>query len=177
VAVREALLAESEAGRRRCRIAGRLAGNALAAGLADSWFFIRYADPDPHLRLRFHGLPDRLSSQLFGQVCHWAGGLVERGVCARFVFDTYDAEIERFGGPEGLAESERLFHADSLRRRRSRARISSREWSAEDDRTTLMALTVDDLLRSAGMAAAARLGWHREQAGKSGRTQERNTGG
>ena len=41
------------------------AEQSCAAGEADSWFFIRYSDPDPHLRLRFHGAPERLMGQLF----------------------------------------------------------------------------------------------------------------
>src|ERR1035441_9244429 len=40
------------------------AENVVAAGLADSWFFIRYSDPDSHIRLRFHGSPQRLTGQL-----------------------------------------------------------------------------------------------------------------
>jgi hypothetical protein len=30
---------------------------ALRCGAADGWFFIRYGDPDWHLRLRLHGRP------------------------------------------------------------------------------------------------------------------------
>src|SRR5262249_23292773 len=33
---------------------------ALTSGGADRWFFIRYGDPDWHLRLRIHGVPGRL---------------------------------------------------------------------------------------------------------------------
>ncbi len=89
------------------------ARNALVAGLIDSWFFIRYADPEEHLRLRFHGNPEQLCEQFFGQVCRWASELVERGLCRRFAFDFYDSELERFGGPEGVSLSEEIFHADS----------------------------------------------------------------
>src|SRR5262249_17411957 len=32
--------------------------------VADRWFFLRYADPDPHLRLRFAGDPQRLTGEL-----------------------------------------------------------------------------------------------------------------
>jgi thiopeptide-type bacteriocin biosynthesis protein len=41
------------------------AENAVSSGLADSWFYIRYTDPDTHLRLRFHGSPERLTSLLY----------------------------------------------------------------------------------------------------------------
>src|SRR5581483_9023055 len=30
------------------------------SGSIDGWFFVRYADPDPHIRLRFRGDPNRL---------------------------------------------------------------------------------------------------------------------
>ena len=36
----------------------------LSAGAADRWFFIRYGDPDWHLRLRFHGHPARLGGEV-----------------------------------------------------------------------------------------------------------------
>ena len=31
-----------------------LTESLLADGLVDQWFFIRYADPNPHIRIRFH---------------------------------------------------------------------------------------------------------------------------
>ena len=34
---------------------GPLAGELIGSGAADTWFFIRYADPQFHLRVRFHG--------------------------------------------------------------------------------------------------------------------------
>ena len=84
-----------------------------AAGLAEEWFFIRYADPDPHLRLRFRGTPERLVGQLVPQVCTWAADLMRDGFCLRFCFDTYDREVERYGGEMGAATAEALFAADS----------------------------------------------------------------
>src|SRR5258707_8922651 len=42
------------------RRAARAVGSSLQAGGAAQWFFIRYADPGWHLRLRVHGAPDRL---------------------------------------------------------------------------------------------------------------------
>jgi thiopeptide-type bacteriocin biosynthesis protein len=149
---------------------GAFAANALASGLAASWFFIRYADPDPHLRVRFRGNPQRLSGHLFGQVCQWAAGLVDRGACTRFAFDTYDPETERYGGPAGLSESERLFHADSVACAPLVGVLQSRQWgTAEEDRMTLMALSVDDLLRSVGLGEAERLEWYRAQTAAAGR--------
>ena len=145
------------------------ARNATASGLADFWFFIRYADPDAHLRVRFHGTPQRLSSYLFGQVCQWASSLVDTETCARFVFDTYEPEIERFGGREGMTESESLFHADSLASVDLVRVLKSSQWSGDDDRMTLMALTIDDLLRAMGFDEVGCLQWYRNQTAAGSR--------
>ena len=139
------------------------ANNVTAAGLADCWFFIRYADPESHIRLRFHGDAERLTEHLFGQICRWANDLVANGLCTRLVFDTYDQEIERFGGVEGMRLSEQLFLADSRAATAIVGALRSKAWTADDDRTTLWALTIDDLLASIGLDDAARLEWYRKQ--------------
>ncbi|MFE7510305.1 lantibiotic dehydratase [Streptomyces sp. NPDC057540] len=85
---------------------------ARAAG-TDAWFFLRYADPDPHLRLRFQGKPETLWPVLLPAVREWAEELRDAGLTDRLVLDTYDPETERYGGPAALAHAERVFHADS----------------------------------------------------------------
>jgi thiopeptide-type bacteriocin biosynthesis protein len=143
--------------------------NALASELADSWFFIRYADPDTHVRLRFHGDPDRLSRQLFPQVCRWAQELMDRGACAKFVFDTYEQEIERYGGPDGMSAAERLFHADSRAAVDLVGVLQAREWTDPASRLPLLAASVDDLLEAIGLNESERLDWYKAQASAAGR--------
>jgi thiopeptide-type bacteriocin biosynthesis protein len=86
---------------------------SLASGAADSWFFIRYGDPDWHLRARFHGQPARLH----GEVLPLLQAAVHRGVGASLVWkvqlETYEREMERYGGDAGVALAEELFCADS----------------------------------------------------------------
>jgi len=77
---------------------------------ADRWFFIRYADPDWHIRLRIHGDP----AQLLGALHAAAATELERGRLVRMTLDTYEREQERYGGPEGVALCEQVFHADSV---------------------------------------------------------------
>ncbi len=86
---------------------------ALASGMAQDWFFIRYADPVPHLRLRFHGDPQVLTEELLPDLVRWANELVECRDVARFAIEPYEREIERYGGVDGLAACERLFGIDS----------------------------------------------------------------
>jgi lantibiotic biosynthesis protein len=99
------------------RVLGRLANpvvrSALSSGAAESWFFIRYNDPEPHLRIRFRGEPARLHSEVAPLLQTAAGSLMEEGLLWRMAFDTYDREVERYGGPEAMELSEQIFAADS----------------------------------------------------------------
>ena len=137
------------------------AENAVSSGLADSWFYIRYTDPDTHLRLRFHGSPERLTSLLYPHICEWAAGLMSDGVCLRFVLDTYEQEIERFGGPAGMAAAEAIFATDS----RCAAQLLRhlKVPSEQLDRNSLLAFTIDDLLAGLGFDGPERLRWYRSQ--------------
>ncbi|WP_251982733.1 lantibiotic dehydratase [Streptomyces violaceusniger] len=78
------------------------------------WFFIRYADPHPHLRLRFHGDPDLVWSRIAPTVLDWADDLHGQRLAGRMVVDTYEPETVRYGGPEAIDAAERFFHHDSL---------------------------------------------------------------
>jgi len=96
-----------------CQVVAPLVRWALAAGTVDRWFFVRYSDPDWHLRLRLHGDP----AQLLGEVlptCHAAvAPWIEDGRIWKVQVDTYEREVERYGGPIGAELAEQLFHADS----------------------------------------------------------------
>jgi thiopeptide-type bacteriocin biosynthesis protein len=139
------------------------------AGLADEWFFVRYTDPDPHLRVRFRGDPQRLIGALIPQLTGWARELIDAGMCSRFALDTYDREIERYGGEKGIAVAESIFAADS----RAVAEILALalEQSFDFDRTLLAVLSIDDLLRGLGLLPEERLAWYR------GRVESRQASG
>ncbi len=90
-----------------------VARDAMAAGEADSWFFIRYGDPEWHLRIRFHGDPSRLHGGVLTRLHQALDPMLADGRVWRVQLDTYERETERYGGPEGIALAERLFHVDS----------------------------------------------------------------
>ncbi len=92
---------------------GPLAREAVAAGEARSWFFIRYADPEWHLRLRFHGDPGRLREGVLPRLDDCFRRLLDFGAVWKLQLDTYEREVERYGGAEGIELSEQLFHHDS----------------------------------------------------------------
>jgi thiopeptide-type bacteriocin biosynthesis protein len=95
------------------RQAAPMLAGALAAGAASRWFFIRYGDPDWHLRLRLQGDPGRLLGEVLPQLHHALAPLTGSGQLWRVQLDTYEREIERYGGDGGIGPAERVFHADS----------------------------------------------------------------
>ncbi|MFG2059390.1 lantibiotic dehydratase [Micromonospora sp. NPDC048930] len=71
------------------------------------WWFLRYGDPEPHLRLRLAG---DASSVLVGE---WAQDLRRAGLIARVQVDTDYPETARFGGPTASTATGDVFAADS----------------------------------------------------------------
>ncbi|OEV03895.1 hypothetical protein AN216_09630 [Streptomyces oceani] len=84
-----------------------------SAGDVDRWFFLRYADPGAHLRLRLHGEPAALRERVLPVLHDWVETATSQGTLRKLVLDTYEPEAERYGGPDALTAAERLFHADS----------------------------------------------------------------
>ncbi|WEA00726.1 thiopeptide-type bacteriocin biosynthesis protein [Mucilaginibacter sp. SJ] len=77
-----------------------------------SWFFIRYSDPDPHLRVRvkvgssqaLHLIADQLSESLTNAQ--------EMGMVSTAISDAYQREVERYS-PELIESVEEYFQAGS----------------------------------------------------------------
>jgi len=82
-------------------------------GWIDGWFFIRYGDPGTHLRVRLHGAPDVLRASLMPALHESVAPLLADGTVSRLQLDTYEREVERYGGDEGIELVEQLFEADS----------------------------------------------------------------
>ena len=85
----------------------------VASGAADRWFFLRYRDPGEHVRLRFHGTPARLDAEVWPALRAACAASLEEGTGWRVQLDTYEREVERYGGPVGVELAEELFCADS----------------------------------------------------------------
>lgn len=84
-----------------------------AHGAIDGWFFIRYGDPDPHLRVRLHGDPARLCAEALPAMHRSLDPMVQSGRLWRIELGTYQREIARYGGPQNMGRAERLFEIDS----------------------------------------------------------------
>jgi len=84
-----------------------------AAGSIDGWFFIRYADPEPHVRLRLCGEPKRLATEALPVLRAALAPHLVSELVHLFELSTYEREIDRYGGAQGIAFAERIFAADS----------------------------------------------------------------
>jgi len=78
----------------------------------EKFFYIRYSDPEPHIRLRFHFKNDELS-ELLPSICIWFESLRTDGLISTVVIDSYIREAERYGGPDLIKFAEDYFFHDS----------------------------------------------------------------
>ncbi|RFM30536.1 lantibiotic dehydratase [Deminuibacter soli] len=80
----------------------------------DGWFFIRYTDPEPHIRLRMH-LP-KTQQHLLGQLICGLQQALQPALDAHLLhsiqLDTYERELERYGAAN-IEDSEQVFFHDS----------------------------------------------------------------
>ncbi|MCW3462844.1 lantibiotic dehydratase [Chitinophaga nivalis] len=82
-------------------------------GWITSWFFIRYQDPDTHIRIRFHHTAGgNFSGILMASLSAAIAPYLENDLVQKLQFDTYIREVERYGSYTMLL-SEALFYHDS----------------------------------------------------------------
>lgn len=77
------------------------------------WFFIRYSDPDFHLRLRFELNDSQHIEDVINLLYRELSTYIHSGQIYRIAIDTYCREIERYGGWGLMDLSETLFYHDS----------------------------------------------------------------
>jgi len=86
---------------------------APLVGDLPAWFFLRYGDPHWHVRFRARGEPAQLYGELVPRLATYVQAMLDDGRMWRLQLDTYEREVERYGGPIGIELAERLFCADS----------------------------------------------------------------
>ena len=87
--------------------------NFQESGIIEKWFFIRFADPEYHLRIRFK-VTD-ISKLSFIQNCLFKAldVLIENNLIEKIQTDTYNRELERYGF-DNIENTEELFWIDSI---------------------------------------------------------------
>ncbi|MGI5489621.1 thiopeptide-type bacteriocin biosynthesis protein [Microtetraspora malaysiensis] len=92
--------------------AGPLLAGLRADGLLEDWFFIRYGEGGPHVRIRARAVRDpealqlSLASLIGGTDLPGAEGWTPHGTVSEIA---YEPEIERYGGVEAISVAEEVF--------------------------------------------------------------------
>ncbi len=84
-----------------------------AKKLIDKFFFLRYADPQGHIRLRFHLSDLAKLGEVVTTISKYVMPYLEKGLITKIQTDTYNRELERYGGNSMIA-AESFFHIDSV---------------------------------------------------------------
>ncbi|MFY7825530.1 MAG: lantibiotic dehydratase [Flectobacillus sp.] len=82
------------------------------AELIDYWFFIRFADPQKHLRLRFHLKDISRMAEVLIVVNQMLEEYLKNNRIVKIVVETYERELERYGASI-MEETEQWFSMDS----------------------------------------------------------------
>ena len=109
------------------------------------WFFVRYADPSAHVRLRIKIPLGFRYEQIFREVADWCKILIDDGKLIRFTFDTYEQELHRYGGESGITKAEEVFCADSS------MVMKMLRTTLMDTRDVSIIVIIDDMLQSFGL--------------------------
>ena len=83
-----------------------------AKGCIDQWFFIRYADPKHHIRVRFHYNDPNAVGTIMTTVYERLHAFAKADLIWKIQIDTYNREIERYG-EEHIEIAEQLFSHES----------------------------------------------------------------
>ncbi len=132
--------------------------------LLDRWFFIRYTDPEPHLRLRFHARDGVDPVSILALAFPWCLQLARRGQIQRYMLDTYEREVERYGGPEAIDLLEQAFTVNSVLVSDVIAYQHARRLTL--DPLTVGVFTLDHLFTSWGCDLQQRLEWTHQASEK-----------
>lgn len=89
-----------------------LTEDLLQKQIIDQWFFIRYADPDQHLRVRFHCAETQNIGKVIDQLYPLLNKYQQEELIWKIQTDTYHRELERYG-KNAIQDAEKYFYYDS----------------------------------------------------------------
>lgn len=90
-----------------------LVNSLTEEGLIEKWFFLRYHDPQGHLRIRFlHPNQPQTMANIINKINLSLKQLAAERIVHKIQYDTYKQEVERYG-TRTMAFSESIFYYDS----------------------------------------------------------------
>lgn len=79
----------------------------------NSFYFIRYKNEEHHLRVRFIGVPTTLRTKFMNDFYNFAEENRRNKKIKKITIDTYEREINRYGGPHLINQAEDFFYHDT----------------------------------------------------------------
>ncbi len=89
-----------------------LINKLIRSGLIDKWFFVRFRDPDHHLRVRLHLINKKERASLLNLLTDFATEQIDEDLGWKFTFESYQKELGRYGA-SSMEIAESLFYHDS----------------------------------------------------------------
>lgn len=118
------------------------------------WFFIRYHDPKPHLRVRF--LLSNLDnySEIFEKINAVLQKYIDSGEISNVLVDTYTREIERYG-KSTIEDAETLFQKSS------EFTLQCLDYD-DEEKIMISLLYIDEILNKLNLSVQERLNWMKD---------------
>lgn len=118
------------------------------------WFFIRYNDPKPHLRVRFklsnYGNNENYN-KVFDKINEALQDFVDSGEISNIVIDTYNREMERYG-ENTIEAAETMFHRNS--------ELTLQCLHFDDEEKIMVSLfSIDEILNRLNLSIQEKLDW------------------
>ncbi|MBB6372572.1 thiopeptide-type bacteriocin biosynthesis protein [Chryseobacterium shigense] len=115
------------------------------------WFFIRYNDPKPHVRLRFKLNTAEYYNEILGKINKALQPFTESGEISNILLDTYNREIERYG-EHTIENAETLFYKNS--------EFTLQCLHYDDEEKIIVSLFyIDEILNKLKIPVQEKLGW------------------
>ncbi len=118
--------------------------------LAEKFFFIRYADPQSHIRFR---IKFKRMEQILYLLQDWLASLREKGLVFKVQIDTYEREAYRYGGKALIDIAENYFYYDT----RVIGKLISRKDDSREDYWGI--LNILEIMDSFGLDKYEMLEW------------------
>lgn len=119
------------------------------------WFFIRYKDPKFHIRVRINGTSKFLAGPAVNELRTWSNRLIKANLISKISINTYEREIEKYGGVKRSRLAEEVFNVDSEIAAGALYAILNRV--IPSDIVPLTAFSFDMLLKNLGIIMQKRL--------------------
>jgi thiopeptide-type bacteriocin biosynthesis protein len=121
----------------------------------EKWFFIRYADPDFHLRIRVFVTEGTYSGEVIHSFHNRLKRLEKAGLIWKIQLDTYNRELERYGN-NLMKEAETRFYIDSECAIKKMKKLNEKE---ESYRWMIALYAIDQLLSDFSVDIATKQQW------------------